>query len=195
MRRALTQPQPPIVGVSRNLSTEPVDRTRPTRGRPTPADAAAPASPPAQGGARSAPGTPAAQPPRTRTRPGSGPPAVGRDQSRAELARSLATPKALFTGHGRHPQSPMAVGERTSHQPRRCQVPDASPPQARTPTTTPATRPLPMAGKTPATAAPRSKRQPAPESGARQAKPQARPETPDIGVRPQSGTPARRIGH
>ena len=138
MRTALTQPPPPIVGVSRVLSTEPVDRTRPTRGRPTPADAAAPASPPAQGGARSAPGTPAAQPPRTRTRPGSGPPAVGRDQSRAELARSLATPKALFTGHGRHPQSPMAVGERTSHQPRRCQVPDASPPQARTPKQTPA---------------------------------------------------------
>jgi hypothetical protein len=42
VRRALTQPPPPIVGVSRNPSTEPVDRTRPTRGRQAREPAAAP---------------------------------------------------------------------------------------------------------------------------------------------------------
>ena len=56
VRTALTQPPPPIVSVSRNLSTQPVDRTRPTKtGERRHRQAPPPREPAAPRGARSAP--------------------------------------------------------------------------------------------------------------------------------------------
>jgi len=71
------------------------------------------------------------------------PPTVGRDQSRAELARSLATPEALLTGPGRHPQysvavwgahfSPIRAGAIFQTPARRRPAPRQPPPPARPP--------------------------------------------------------------
>src|ERR1035441_3728827 len=71
------------------------------------------------------------------------------------------------------------------------------PPHARTLTTTPATRGHGMASKTPANraTAPRHERPARPKARHSTGKLQARQAPPASGVRPESGTPVRKIGH
>ena len=141
---------PPIVGVSRNPSRKPA-LTEPVRqGERRHRQAAAPRQPATPRGARSAPETPARQPPAPHRRPA---PAT---------AQARASPAAGPHRHDHQDHPPRIHGtQHPRHRDRRAHP------------------------ESPA----RRKARPAPP------KTQARQGKPASGVRPQSGTPARKTGH
>ena len=164
VRNALTQPPAPIVGVSRNPSTEPVDRTRPTRGKADTGRRRSPASPPRREAREARPK------PRPGNRPGPGPrqaaararPTVGRDQSRAELCSVASDAEGALDRHRETPTIPrrrLASALLTNRAGAQFQTPARAGPR---PTTTPPPAPIPMAGKTPSTRHPEGNASPPP---------------------------------